>query len=324
MGAVIAIVILIIVVMILRKHGKANTDKSPSPSINNMQSITKPLKDYVVIDVETTGLNSEDNSIVEVACLKIRDNKIMEEYSQLIDPCRPIPKDASDISGITDEMVKGQPCFDMIGQDVLDFIGKDILVGHNILFDVRFLEKELGESLPNATLDTYRVAKAINVDSCDFKLKTLCKHLNISEEQDHRALSDAILTHKLLERLFEEAANSGLTITITLNSEASNVKHRQISIKDLKPLQPPRNDTQLSGKRVVFTGDVPGMYRKRAMIKVLEAGGSVGEILSKKTDYLVVGLNPGNLKIEKAKELKANGQDINIIEASQFIEMLET
>ena len=100
--------------------------------------IKRIIKDYCVLDTETTGLSARTDEIIEIGIVKVRDNKIVDRYSQLIKPKKKISRFITDLTGITNEMVKGKPSILEVEDEFLSFIGSDIIIGHNTSFDIRF------------------------------------------------------------------------------------------------------------------------------------------------------------------------------------------
>ncbi len=101
------------------------------------------MERLIVLDTETTGLSPQDDRIVEIGCVELLNKRIGEEQQWYINPGIPIPQEAVEIHGITDEMVKDKPSFSIISKEFVDFIGDDQLVIHNAAFDMRFLNAEL-------------------------------------------------------------------------------------------------------------------------------------------------------------------------------------
>lgn len=304
---------------------KRNTNPK---SVLDRMPVTEPprprndwvLKDCTYIDTETTGLHPEDGKILEIAAVKVRDNQVIDTYQQLINPQMHIPAAASKVNGITDDMVKDCPTFEQIELDFLRFIGGDILVGHNIKFDIDFIEHEIGETLDNFTYNSIALARSL-LKMESYRLKDLCSYLGISDTQDHRALSDAMLTYGLIQELKRNATRRNLTLGFEFPKTLSK-KHYKFAVRDLSPRKDPDPTSVFYGKHVVFTGTLP-VPRKMAMQAVLDLGGQVGSNVIKKTRILVKGKEEGVAKIEKAKEAKEAGQDITIMSAEEFIEEIE-
>ncbi len=158
---------------------------------------------FVAFDTETTGLWAPVNRIVEIAAVKFSViSKEAKSFQALVNPGMPIPPEVIEIHGITDEMVIDQPKADVILKQFTDFCDKDsILLAHNAAFDISFVGCELDRaSLPileNPILDTVDIFKRFQPDHPSYSLLSLCRHYNICESQDHRALSDAQMVRKL-------------------------------------------------------------------------------------------------------------------------------
>ena len=105
-----------------------------------MKYVRKIIDNYCVLDLETTGLSPNYDSIIEIGIIKVKENKIVDKYNSLINPGFLINEYITSITGITNEMLKGKPKIIDLKKEVLNFIGNDVLVGHNISFDVSFLQ----------------------------------------------------------------------------------------------------------------------------------------------------------------------------------------
>jgi DNA polymerase III epsilon subunit len=175
--------------------------KGKNSSINSL--LNSPLNDviFTVLDVETTGLEPYlDHWICEIALLKFQGTKELDSYSSLVNPQRPIPRDAVRVHGITDEMVRDAPPFDGIARDFLTFIEGSVLIAHNADFDLAFLAKHLrqvGLPIPhNPVVDTLILART-HFRFPDNSLETIAYCLGIDTQGAHRALKDAIITREV-------------------------------------------------------------------------------------------------------------------------------
>lgn len=209
MGVVVLFIVAIAMLFIAlaNKKPERKTSSDVEQKMNTIEDL--PLheysewdlpSDYTVIDTETTGLNPDDR-IIELAAVKVRNGAIVSSFNELINPLRPINPIASRVNGITDSMVAGCPSFPDVRDEFLSFIGDDVLVGHNVTFDLGFLNRELPEALENRYIDTLKIARLYVKDSDNHKLSTLVKYFEIEQEQEHRALCDAELTFQVYERL---------------------------------------------------------------------------------------------------------------------------
>lgn len=161
---------------------------------------------YVAIDIETTGLSPTSDTIIEVAAITFENATILDEFSTLVNPERPIPDYITDITGINDEMVQGAPTMFKLRSRLRPKLGDHVLVGHNVDFDLSFLREER-LALGNHHIDTLALATILFPEAGRFNLESLAFYLNlpIGEEQTHRALDDAELTIELFLTLKEKA-----------------------------------------------------------------------------------------------------------------------
>ncbi len=161
-------------------------------------------RDYVVFDLETTGLSPEADEMIEISGIRVREGKAVEEFSTLVNPGRPIPYAASRVNGITDRMVREAPDLrDALGR-FLAFIGEDVLVGHNIhTFDMLFLyngaARALKRTVPNDYVDTLYLAKSCLPGLYRYRLTDLAAHFGIDTQGAHRALKDCDMNRQCYE-----------------------------------------------------------------------------------------------------------------------------
>lgn len=164
----------------------------------NLTNITESIKitsgEFICIDLETTGLDPGKDRIIEIAAVKYKNYILVDKWVSLINPKKPIPPEATKIHGITDEVVAFAPSIENFLPDFLQFLGSDILIGHNCLFDLRFLDydaKKLGFTFDVKYIDTLHLSRKLFPKSPNHKLPTLVKYLNINITESHRALGDA-------------------------------------------------------------------------------------------------------------------------------------
>ena len=167
------------------------------------------VKDYVIFDLETTGISSAKDEVVEISAIKVLDGKVVDEFSTLVNPCMHIPFYASDVNGITDDMVADAPTFDKALEDFLAFAGDHVLVGHNIhTFDTKFIwrdaERFFGKTIGNDYVDTLQIAQAYLPELHHYKLTDLAGHYGIDSAGAHRALNDCRMNQKVFECLAKE------------------------------------------------------------------------------------------------------------------------
>ena len=167
------------------------------------QKTTK--SDYCVIDIETTGLDRIKDQIIEISALRVRNDKIVDTFSQLVKPTISIPAAATAINGITNKMVDGARSIKDVLIDFIVFVGEDTVVGHNVAdFDMQFLNNaclnELGKAFMNHYIDTLSLARSTFNNVSNYKLPTLCKELGLIQS-GHRAEADCISTKALYDKI---------------------------------------------------------------------------------------------------------------------------
>jgi DNA polymerase-3 subunit epsilon/ATP-dependent DNA helicase DinG len=159
---------------------------------------------YVALDLETTGLQSERDAIVEIGAVKFRGDDVLDIWSSLVNPNRPLPYKVVRLTGITQKEVERAPTVHSILPVLARFIGTHPLVGHNIQFDLAFLQRA-GYSAPPPALDTFELACILMPYASRYSLSKLTDELGIAYPAQHRALEDARATHALFCTLLERA-----------------------------------------------------------------------------------------------------------------------
>ena len=185
----------------------------------------KTYSTYTVFDIETTGLSSVNDMITEIGAVKIKDGKIIDTYSQLINPERHIPEKIINLTGITDEMVSDKPTIDEVIFSFKDFIQDDVLVAHNAAFDVGFIREKMKRSeieLNNPVLDTLALSRAVFPSLKSHKLNLVAKHLDVSLDNHHRAVDDATATANIFFKIFEILKERKITNFKQINSLNTN------------------------------------------------------------------------------------------------------
>ncbi|RRD92528.1 PolC-type DNA polymerase III [Clostridiales bacterium COT073_COT-073] len=161
---------------------------------------------YVVFDIETTGLVTSCDALTEIGAVKIMDGKIVDRFSEFINPNRPIPRKIQELTHITDDMVRTAPTIDIVLPKFMDFCKDSVLVAHNSDFDISFIKKEcqkLGLDTGFTYADTLEIARHLFPDFKRYGLDYLSKELEISLSQHHRAVYDAEATAGILLKMFQ-------------------------------------------------------------------------------------------------------------------------
>lgn len=286
------------------------------------------IDDYCVLDTETTGLSAYYDEVIEIGILWVRDNSVVDQYSQLVQPEHEIDPFITALTGITSEMVAGMPSILDVKEEVLDFIGDDIILGHNTSFDMRFLYEGFEEEFDNKYMDTMQFARKVYPELVHHRLPDLAEYLGLSNNA-HRSIADCIVTKELYDAIKLTMSEENLRIEDLWIKSSGHSKG--IDISSITPTAVEIDeDGFFYGRHVVFTGKLERMVRQDAMQLVVNLGGILDNSVTKHTNYLILGNNDYNAilkgekssKHKKAEKLKLEGNDIEIIDEFTFYDLL--
>ena len=208
-------------------------DKKPSVTNPKGQSIDST---YCVLDLETTGLSPVTEKITEIGIMKLKDGKVIDEFSCFVNPEKPIPAKVVEVTNITDDMVKDAETIEKVFPKMLEFIEGSVLVAHNADFDIGFLKnnaKTLGFDFDFTYLDTLSLAKEIFPDYKTYKLGRIAKNLGIKVEVAHRALDDVDTTVKVFNVMFEKLKDRGVKTLEDVDTYGSDEQAKKEEYKKL-------------------------------------------------------------------------------------------
>ncbi|MBN1650602.1 MAG: GIY-YIG nuclease family protein [Bacteroidales bacterium] len=161
---------------------------------------------YAIIDVETTGVNAKSDRLTEIAIIIFDGEKIINEFSSLINPERKIPYRITQLTGINNKMVENAPKFYELAKEIVEITADCTFVAHNAAFDYRFIRAEfesLGYNYERKTLDTIKLARKYIPGLRSYSLGNLCDEIGISVNNRHRAMGDAQATAELFKRIYQ-------------------------------------------------------------------------------------------------------------------------
>lgn len=295
-------------------------------------------KDYCCIDIETTGYMPAYDEIIEFCGVKVRDGNMVETYSTLIKPANPIDDFVTELTGITNEMLEGQPSIEDVASKIYDFLTNEILLGHNVHFDINFLYDTfydiLNKPLSNNFVDLLRFSRRLFKDFENHKLITVAEALGIIPETWHRAEADCKTTIRCYEKCRSHVHENNIDITTLFRKgkrkSTSKSKLRATSI--VSETSDFDVDHPLYGKVCVFTGVLEKMVRREAMQYVVNLGGKCKDSISKDVDFLILGNNDycstirdgKSNKHKKAEGLILKGYYLQIIPEEVFYDLLAT
>ncbi len=182
------------------------------------------MESIVALDIETTGLSPENDAITEIGAIRFSGRRVEAEWNTLVNPGRRIPPEITQLTGITDAMVRGAPPIRDVLEDLDHFVGDAPILGHNVRFDLSFLRKQ-GVFRHNEPLDTYDMAAILLPTAGRYNLGALAQFLGILLPATHRALDDARVTHAVYAEMYDLAMEMPLDVLAEIVQLGDNVAH---------------------------------------------------------------------------------------------------
>ena len=217
--------------------------------------INKYTPDYVIFDLETTGISPNYDEVIEISALKVKGGEVVDEFNTLVNPGRKIPFGATKVNGITNAMVAEAPAFSHVLAEFLDFAEGLVLVGHNIArFDMKFIwrdaEQYFGEIPQNNYVDTLQVARKHLPKMDHHRLVDLAEYYGISSEGAHRALNDCYMNQKVYECMVSEMREAQKKRVEEARKKASEAANRSIGQKSEESINNQANSHQVQTENV--------------------------------------------------------------------------
>lgn len=293
------------------------------------KSILAALNDYVALDLETTGLDPRFDDIIECAAIKVSNGEVVDRYESLVNPGYEIDGFITNLTGITNEMLSTARSIVDVLPEFLDFIGDSVVVAHNANFDINFLydkaEDFFEKAFKNDFIDTMRFSRRLFPEQEHHRLQDLkSRLLNDNSDVQHRGASDAECAALCYEKMCEYCAENDIDVAklgARRHWHATEISTQKTVFNEFTPV---------FGKVFAFTGTLGGCTRREAMQMVVDLGGIVGDGVTQKTNYLVlgeqdykkVGESGKSSKQNKADKLRLGGQDIETISENVFFDMI--
>ncbi|MGH3147456.1 MAG: DEDD exonuclease domain-containing protein [Rubrobacter sp.] len=198
----------------------------------DLDSLALEEAPYVIFDVETTGpAAGRGGAITEFGAMKLLHGEVVEEFSTLVNPGRPIDPFVVRLTGITDRMVSDAPSISEVMPRFERFVEGSVLVGHNVQFDCSFVKAAReGEPLPNPVLDTLKLSRCLVPGLKRYRLSSLVSHFGVRQAPNHRALADAAATVGVFLKLLKLLGSGGVKSV----GEAATIKGGRSRIKPQK------------------------------------------------------------------------------------------
>jgi len=270
---------------------------------------------YVALDIETTGLDADRDAITEVAAVKFRDDAVLDTWSTLVNPQRPIPYKIQKLTGITAQDVQSAPNLSAVAGRLGGFLGEYPVVGHNVGFECSFLRRH-GILLRNPLVDTFELARILLPRLTTYNLAALTAILNIELTEHHRALPDAVAAKDLFLALVESGLRMDLTVLQEINRTAARSQW---------PLQQFFLDLERARSRTAFASNV----REQLLAKGSLDDAALGLVLDQKEhleplhpaaekrlldeEELVAMLSPGGLLSGKFHGYEHRPQQVEML-----------
>jgi DNA polymerase-3 subunit alpha (Gram-positive type) len=240
-----------------KKHGiqvlygvEANVVNDSVAVVMNGTDLLLREATYIVFDIETTGLSVISNKIIELAGVKMKDGKVIDRFETFVDPHEKIPYHITQLTNITDDMVRGAPELEDVLPKFVEFIGDAVLVAHNARFDMGFIQANLRSMgiapLPNPVLDTLELARLLYPGLKNHRLNTLSDKFKVSLDNHHRAVDDAAALGEVLNNMIKDAEDSGKTNLLRLNDDVGK------NLKNTRPFHCCIYATNAIGKKNLF------------------------------------------------------------------------
>ena len=239
---------------------------------------------FVVFDLETFGLNSHKNEIIEIGAIKLKGTRIIDTFSSFVNPNKIIPKKISELTHITQDMVDNAPTIEDVLPKFLEFTKDAVMVAHNSAFDMGFIRREakkyLGIDYKPAVIDTLQMARDLYPDLKGYNLDRLNKTFKLSLENHHRAIDDAQSTAKLFIMFLEKYIENGV-----------------VNVEDMNGAFPLNIQKQATRNIVVIAKNLTGLqnlYRLVSESHIDYYGSKKPRVLKSRVDKLRDGLIVGS------------------------------
>lgn len=293
--------------------GRGRTDE-PTSTVKRAGFIETALADYVVIDIETTGLSPAKDHIVQVAAVRYINHTEAEHFATYVNPPCHIPSRTTAIHGITDSTVQNAPTIHAIEQQLITFIGGRIVAGYNVKFDLGFLSAAYGPSFDEdmEILDVLKYVRQAIPGMPNYKLETVSSAVGY-RGRSHDALSDCRATAAVLKFLCQ--------LPDDYQPSPEDAPETELDITQVRAPEIPM--TPFYGKTVLLLGTLKSYDRFHVAAILLSLFARLGKNFVQTTDCVIVGTNPGE-KYERVKQAIQQGRTIRVINEEEYSSIMDT
>ena len=177
---------------------------------------------YVIVDIETTGLDPVNDEIIEIGAIKVAGKEIKDVFNMLSKPEKKLPPNITDLTGITPEMLENEPPIKPVMAKFADFIGNNILIAHNAEFDISFLrnkmKKWLNKDIENFVICTLIISRDILPNLETHKLPTIGRYFGLETANRHRAIGDSTLTYEIWLKFLDKLKGKNIATKTDLEN----------------------------------------------------------------------------------------------------------
>lgn len=299
------------------------------------KSIIDFPENYVLLDIETTGLSPNYDCIIEIGAIKVSCDKIIDEFHSFVAYNDKLSEFIVELTGITNEMLADAPSANDVIKDFDNFVSDSIIVGYNVNFDIDFLydyfENLLNKKFQNNFIDCMRMARKLYPNEKNHRLKDMVKIYGLSVEKVHRALDDCKTTKMVFDKLHDEVLEKYLTKELFFEQFNSKYYSNKLNANDIKTTNTEFDVTHpVYDRSFVFTGKLEKITRAEAMQIVVDLGGKIQNNVTSETNFLILGNNDycttikggKSSKQKKAENMMLKGKDIVILPEDVFYDMI--
>ncbi len=271
--------------------------------------------EFVVFDIETTGLSNRSCGITEIGAVKVKNGEVLERYGTFVNPEMPIPADVTELTGITDEMVKDARTIGEVLPEFLAFVGDRLLIAHNADFDIGFIRmaaKKCGLPFENPYLDTLALSRHLNAELKTHKLDALAKYFDLGQFNHHRAKDDAEMLAMIYFKMQEKMVAAEIRSFSDLQSEMSAAAD-PLHLPTYHQILLVKNKTGLKNLYKLVSYSYLNYYRKTPRVPKT--------VLEKHREGLIVG--SACVSGELMRAILDNKPESEIEEIAKFYDFLE-
>nr|WP_300280071.1 PolC-type DNA polymerase III [Peptacetobacter sp.] len=273
-------------------------------------------QEFVVFDLETTGFSNINDKITEIGAVKIKDFKIVDRFSELINPQKDISYKIQELTGITNEMVKDKPTIEEILPKFMEFVGEDVLVAHNADFDTGFIMQkciEQGIEYKNKKIDTLMLARIMLPNLKRYKLDKVAKEVGVQLLNHHRAVDDAEATANIFIKFLERLRKQGVEKLSDVNKVLGKVDYTKLKAHHITLIA--KNQIGIKNLyKIVSDAHIEHFYRSPRILQ---------SVLEKNREGIIVGSAcEAGVVYEAAKKRLPNNEMEKIVAPYDYLEIM--